>query len=442
MLKKKQFVIGLLCWLFTSPMQADAITLSGFFEPKDKAAAYIAVLGNIGQKNILGEGKVIDGAFKISIQAPLPEGSYKLVFGMQEKVYFYWVHTGKNQYHLVFKNELNKWRMECTSSEEHSYITKYTKQQDSLLAPMGILYSFMANYPEKKTKLFEDVHAVLLDKIETFKKFRASKIAKAPKYSQEILKQTQIYLYNPLWEERTLEQNFESTFFDAVPKEDSNFYKKPFLGDKLEQFFSATLEDKIQPEAEKYAKIKKKVLLCLEKLATHPQKNYYYNLMIRYFSNAQYPYILPFIDNVIDPTKMITNEDVLFYEFRKSQSTLLGKVAPKIATATGENFLEQTTSTQKIVVFIGGNTPFSQQGLSQLYEKTKTQANVQVYAILLTDNPESRQNFKALFPNWLHFETTKEVIEPIAKAYSLYYTPTLFILDNNNVISKEQLMFE
>jgi hypothetical protein len=282
----------------------------------------------------------------------------------------------------------------------------------------------------------------LNSKIKAFKQGSMAAQATAPPYSKEVIKQTELFLYEPTLANEALEASFEQSFWDNVPMNDSLFYKKPFFTDKLEQFFGAYLEDKAMREGEKYEKIKKRLLFSIAQLAQHPQKNYYYNIMVRFFANGQYPYVIPVIDKAINPSKMLSPEDVKYYDYRKEQVSLWGKKAPAIATKTITNFLDQESASKKILVIVGSNTPFSQQGLALLHAKTKEQKDTKVYAVLLTDNAESVQNFKNLFPSWLHHNVANEEANQLAKTYALYYSPTVFLLDRNNVILQEMPLYE
>ena len=431
----------LIGFILFQPVTAQEITITGAFEPKDMAAAYVAVLGNIGQKNVLAESKVSDGKFSMSLPQDTPQGVYKLVLGMQDKVYFYWLHTGQNSYELVFKNSQNQWRMECLSSKAHEYLTNYIQQEDSLMQALSVLYFFTTNYPEKKEKLFTEAQTVLEQKIKNYKEFRTNAIAKAPMYCNDVLTQNQVFIYNPLWDNATLEQNYEATFYDNIPVKDSTYYKKPFFGDKLEQFFSPIIEDKIMSEEEKYINIKKRVLLTIKRLENNPQRNKFYNIMVRYFVNVQYPQIIPTIDTFLDINYLLTPEDRKAYLYRMTQKELIHSKSPPILSESNQ-IIDFVNQEKNYLVFVGNNTPFSTAVLQQLNMATQNKHNAQVTAILFTDNVESIQNFKNLFPSWKVYPQVGKTAEETIKKYSLSYVPTIFELNKDNIILKIVNPFE
>ena len=309
----------LISFIYFQQATAQEISITGAFEPKDMAAAYVAVLGNMGQKNVLAESKVSEGKFSMSLPQDTPPGVYKLALGMQEKVYFYWLHTGQSSYELVFKYQKNKWYIEGKNNKEYDYLNKTIIKEDSLMVAIGVLYYTIANYPEKKSKLIADAKTLLDTKTKEFQDFKNTALIKAPLLVKEVLNQNNIYFYDPTWDNETIEKKAAIVFWDNVPQNDTSYYKKPFFGDKLDQYFGSYNEDKIMPEQEKYLKIQNKVSQIIEKFAQHPQKNQLYNLMVRYFFSIQYPQICQVIDPFLDKNKLLSPDDVKGFEYRMAQ---------------------------------------------------------------------------------------------------------------------------
>ncbi len=180
-------------------------------------------------------------------------------------------------------------------------------------------------------------------------------------------------------------------FYDNIPVKDSTYYKKPFFGDRLEQFFSPIIEDKIMSEEEKYINIKKRVLLTIKRLENNPQRNKFYNIMVRYFVNVQYPQIIPTIDTFLDINYLLTPEDRKAYLYRMTQKELIHSKSPPILSESNQ-IIDFVNQEKNYLVFVGNNTPFSTAVLQQLNMATQNKNNEQVTAILFTDNAESIQN--------------------------------------------------
>ena len=421
---------------------AQEITITGAFEPKDMAAAYVAVLGNMGQKNVLAESKVSEGKFSMSLPQDTPQGVYKLALGMQDKVYFYWLHTGQSSYELVFKYQKNKWYIEGKNNKEYDYLNKTIIKEDSLMVAIGVLYYTIGNYPEKKSKFITDAKTLLDTKTKEFQDFRNTALIKAPLLVKEVLNQNNIYFYDPTWDNETIEKKTAIVFWDNVPQNDTSYYKKPFFGDKLDQYFGSYNEDKIMPEQEKYLKIQNKVSQIIEKFAQHPQKNQLYNLMVRYFFSIQYPQICQVIDPFLDKNKLLSPDDVKGFEYRMAQKELINQKAPSILNATTNEALTINTKEKNYLVFVGDNTPFSSAVLQQLKTETQNNDAIQVTAILFSDNAESIQNFKTQFPTWNIQTQVAKTAEETIKKYKLSYVPTVFEIDKNNTIVKIVKPFE
>lgn len=418
--------------------QGDSIVITGEFTPKDMSAAYIAVVGNLGQKNFLGESKVDNGIFTIHLPANTPQGIYKLAFSMQEKVYFYWIHEGEKKYHLIFKNENSRWSVESQTGNSHRYLSDYWVKEEALLAPIRVLYFFTAQYTEKSSKLYKDALKSLNKKKDEWEIFHKNAVLKAPQYAKEVLSETKLYLYDPTWDNQEIENDFDATFWKNTPFNDSGYYQKPFFTDKLQQFFTIYIEDKIMSESEKYDRIKKRLRLTLDKLTPYENRTSYYNLMVRFFANSQYLYLVDDIDAEIQAEKMLTEEDKTFFAFRNDHRKLLQSEAPEILDSEQKNFLNSASATQKIVVFVANNTPFSQQWLAQLKEYAEKQQDTKVYAVMFTDDAQSEsvQHFKGLFPTWLHHAVVAKDIQVMAEKYKLSYVPVALLLDKNNKITR------
>ena len=94
------------------------------------------------------------------------------------------------------------------------------------------------------------------------------------------------------------------------------------------------------------------------------------------------------------------------------------------------------------MVFVGENSPFSFSTLQQLKKDTHNRKDITVSAVLFSDNAESKQNFKALFPDWNQYAIGLAYINPIVQNYKLTYSPTIYVLNENNVIIKKKEPFE
>ena len=120
-MKKHFFYLLVASIIFTSIGQEIKlpITFSGTFIPKDRAAAYVVVYGNIGQEGILAEAKVTEGNFTMQLPDSLAYGVYKLGFGMQEKPNLYLTHQPQVKTNeATIENKNNQWTLSSTTGSE------------------------------------------------------------------------------------------------------------------------------------------------------------------------------------------------------------------------------------------------------------------------------------------------------------------------------------
>ena len=436
------FVVSL---TFTSMAQETKppITFSGTFIPKDRAAASVVVYGNAGQVGVLAKAKVTEGAFSMQLPDSLAYGVYKLGFGMQEKTNLYLIHQPQvKTYIATIENKDNQWTFSSTTGSEHTYLTKYWHQQQKRLEPIRLLYYFEQNYPLKEERIYKSNRKALKEKINAFNKFRDAAISKAPKYSKELLQQNKLILHDPNWSTKEREDYFHKTLWGRVPQNDSTYYKKPYFLDKIDQVFGTIIDDGKGSEKEKLLDIMAKLTDLISYLKDDTYQTKYYNLMIHYFANKQYPYVLSHIDSYVNSAELLSPNDSLSYAFRQAQQLLIGQKAAAIIDTKGQNIFNAITK-ETVLVFVGGNTPISLEILQQLNSDVATQQNTAVVAVLLGGTNESLQNFKALFPNWAHYIVEDaEQIQKIVDAYKLIFAPTLFILDVERTIKKQLALFE
>lgn len=419
--------------------QDTGINITGTFSPKDRSAAYISVLGNTNSKDpVIAQAKVTDGKFTLQLPKNLPIGVYKFGFASQDTYTFYFVHDGETTYHIDFENKNNAWRFNSNTGKNHSYLSTYWKQKDSLILPIQVLYYFAQNYPEKTTNIYNKNAKVLSTKIKQFKAFRKKAITAAPVFAKEILTHNKLLFHNPQWDAKTIEDNFIKTLWESVPKNDTLFYNKPYFFTKLEATFDNLLDakGKTKPELEKYEILKDRLAWLLQNLAQYPDKHKYYNLCIRYFSSKGYPYLLELIDTYVDKNQLLTENEKLGYEYRTKQQLLVEQIAPKIPTQDTPNFLDTVNAKYKRLVFVAGNTPFSFELLTKLKKDTTTKTDTKVVAVLLIEDKASVQKFKNLYPNWEICGLDKDTINTVAERYNLFYVPSVFTLDSENRILK------
>lgn len=444
MIIKKLGCWVLCCWVFMLPLAAQEISLSGIFEPQDRSPAYISVLGTTKQNKLIAEAKVIQGAFTMSIPQDLPYGVYKLGFSTKDKMQFYWVHDGEKNYYLQFTYHNNDWHFVSTTGKAHTYLSKYWQQNDSLMIGISSLYNFLQTYPHKTEFIYKTASTILDQKITAFKNIEDKAITNAPEYANEVLAQNKIIFYNPAWDEDSIKANYFEELWRSIPINDTLYYNKPFFLDKLTSTFQTLIEDKTKPEIEKYQEIKGQLEWLLPRFSNYAIKQKYYNLCLRYFANNNYPYVLNLIDQYINLQEpLLLEQDTNGFLYRKSQQDLLGKPAPPIISQNNSNALDNLEASASVLVFVGGNSPYSFQLLNQLQEDVAhSTVYKKVIAVLLTEDEESIANFKNRFATWEVVSITNESVNGLVKSYNLIYAPTIFILDKNKNIEKILAPFE
>ena len=116
--------------------------------------------------------------------------------------------------------------------------------------------------------------------------------------------------------------------------------------------------------------------------------------------------------------------------------------APQLPTENNLNILTTILPEKTVLVFIAGNTTFSSQLLNQLQQDTSAMPQINVIAILLTEDKQSVQNFKSIYPQWTVYTPKVEDIQKVIETYKLVYAPTIYILDKDRVIEKVLTQFE
>lgn len=419
--------------------QEDSILIEGTMNPSEHAAAYVAILGNLNQEPILAQSIVKNGAFRIMLSPHIPLGIYKIGFAMQEKVNFYFVHEGLKKYTLDFVHKNTKWFFESNTGNAHRCIASYWKKEDTMLQPVASLYQFVGTYPFKNAILYKDAIQDIDYQLKKYYFFRDSYLRNIPKEAYEILTNTKPMIFPPLWNEKDITDSICNAFGKDIPDNDTNYYKKPFFSDKLNNFFSSILEDKQLDEESRFKKIKEKISCAVQNIQNLSHKDIYYNLMIRFFYNANYPFLVEVLDMQISDSKnLLSDTDKKYYDYRMAHYKMIKN---KKFNYTKLDSLIPKGKKDKLLLFVGTYNEPSFKWLQKIKTELEN-SKMQVYTVLFDESAESIQNFKSKFPTWKCIELGNENNIELIENLKLVFTPTVHHLDGNNLFIKEYSLFD
>lgn len=134
----------------------------------------------------------------------------------------------------------------------------------------------------------------------------------------------------------------------------------------------------------------------------------------------------------------------LFEQYRKMK---IGNTAPDILL-NGTNFIEkhlsEISSQYKLIVFGASWCPTCREEIPKLkehYHHWEKKYNLEVVYISLDEHQEEHQSFSSKFP-WKVSCDLKGWDSPAANDFSVFSTPTMYLLDNHNIILLKPIGFE
>ncbi|MBN2745779.1 MAG: redoxin domain-containing protein [Bacteroidales bacterium] len=171
--------------------------------------------------------------------------------------------------------------------------------------------------------------------------------------------------------------------------------------------------------------------------------NYCINLFVREFDNTIWEEVFIYAVENYYRSSSLRNSSMSRYYYDKVEFVRKlkpGHPAPEFSIPDSNGTLYTLKSIKgkaKVLIFYSGDCPHCEQampGLIELYNQYKI-SDVAFVGIALDDElnvwKESLQ--KQNIP-WLSLSDLKGLISPAAEAYNIWMTPTIYILDENNVI--------
>jgi peroxiredoxin len=234
--------------------------------------------------------------------------------------------------------------------------------------------------------------------------------------------------------------------FRTMDYTDERLYKSGLLGDAIEAHFWL-IENSGRSLDSVYAAMNYSIDLMIENLIADESKfnaitDYLFKLLERRSLFTSSEYLAVKVLNELS----CTLDEKLASQLESYRAMKKGNIAPDISFAAGffapgyapeaqPKSLSDLNSTYSLIVFGARWCPACPGELSQissLYHKWK-QYGVEVVFISLDENQESFESFASNFP-FISSCDFQKWNSPAAKAYHVFATPTMYLLDNNRKI--------
>lgn len=412
-----------LIWMSSVHLYA-GISVTGAFAPADRSPAYISVLSDTG---IVLEAPIQQGHYHLDLPSSLSQGIYRLAFSTQDKMRFYFIHTGQSSYVIDFVNQDGQWFQVSNSSIEHRYLSQFFLRQDTVLKPLRSLYGFVGSYPEKSSSLYQMALKAIDNKREVYEQFYLQGLSIAPRYTQAILKANKLEIYPVSWTQDSIDDFHEQSYWNQSFLKDTGYYRSPFFIERLDDLFSPYLDQTgvfaNLPEKEKYYQVKKRIKQCLSQWKKSKSFDRYASVVIRYLLNKGYPYLLRYIDSTVSSDGMIAPVDRVQLAYRQAGDSIRKKMSLSELFCTNDIVKD----TPNIVLYVGSPTPYGRSVLSQIDSVSKRDAR-RVRCILVQYDTESLQNLRSKYPHWSFSTMDGKEIQQWIERHHMYYLPLVYDL--------------
>ncbi len=227
-------------------------------------------------------------------------------------------------------------------------------------------------------------------------------------------------------------------YFDYLDFSDTRFLNTKVLHSMISDYI------KIFANPANTANYKAIIDFVLEKAKVNNDiYNYCISLFVRNFDNTIWEEVFIYtVENYYRSSDLRTSSMSRYYfekvEFVKKLKP--GHPAPEfsLSDTNGVVFsLKEIKAKAKVIIFYSGDCPHCEQampGLIEIYNQYKI-SDVAFVGIALDDEMDIwKASLRKQSIPWLSLSDLKGLVSPAAEAYNIWMTPTIYILDENNII--------
>lgn len=398
------------------------------------------------EQKALVQAQIISDTFALELPANLATGVYKLLFlggqDRKEEVLFILEDDASN---LVMELDFSEDQLEVSfyNSPENEVWYSYRKKEQETVQKHEVLFSFLANYPEKNSKLVALAKKEIQNERIVINKHRMSFLENnAGSLAALIVENQPYFFYDPLTPRSvSRKKEFESYWSEINATEpkliNSHVYSEHIIRyiryylDQAEDFEPRVLEDNLKRSIDK---------IIQEFSGNEETQAFAFEFLMKGFQEIGQERVLQYLEESYAHIADQCLDDIgkAEYEERMEGYAKLkkGKPAPEINFSFDQKLSEISADTT-ILVFWSTECPHCLRMIPKVDEWATHQDNIKVVGVSLDTNFEQFSKVAESLPNIMHHADGLGWNAPAVKDYYISGTPTLFVLDaKKDIIDK------
>jgi thiol-disulfide isomerase/thioredoxin len=429
------WVLLLICCAYLSPLAAQH-TISGHFTPPEDFKWIIAYELTPTSQRYVDDTAVNEGKFTLSIPDNAVPGTYRLVYGIPQDIYFIDIlYNGKEDIAFDFSWEDG---VSFTFSKENRVYKEYQ------LAMAGIEDQIIEFYNANNTdadfflKMIKTQDSIQNTFETASKGLLAASFIKANRpYIPQSYQPFPAYL-----------QHKKDHFFDHIPIENTMLQASSFLTDKVTAYTFSALSPELKTATEVNQAIKENMDIVQAQLKKVPHElstQIYYQLWQVAQSSGLFDVADHVFNTYLSKMALTSGNEALIDEITTATRLRLGSPAPEIVwenNGTKKSLSELSGADTYLLIFWSSTCSHCLQELPLLYGVLQRYPQVKVVAIGLEDSFENWQRTIAQFPTFEHTMSLDKWESSYAKTYAIQKTPTYFVLDREKKIKAKPESYE
>ncbi len=427
MLKKIVFFVSFITITFTAQAQN---VINGNFIPKDKYSWVMLYQIKSNKQVYIANSQIKDGAFSIPIPLSKEKGIMRLVYSTDNGKYIDFIYDQKSVSFTCNPDKMKN-TIHFKDSEENNLYFNYLRDSEELqIKADSLQVSYLKNAERSVAKSYRKTVKKLSKIQDKYERKSEGMIAnhfiKAQKkyYSKKVIENPQVSL-----------NSIKEHFFDYIDFSDEYLKNSALIPQKiLEYVFHINSSDDVEVQNKIY---KKSCLDILEKVEKDmlAKRNMLEFLLINFSKIKNIPTVDFLTGEYKKLQKGIQNTSFL-KEIEDKMRLAIGKKAPNFYWGDNDknSLYQQPKNKNYILVFWSTSCPHCLDEIPKLYEYTKNNKDITVFAIALENDDLGFKHYSEKFPKWTHILSLDKWKNNIAQLYEIHSTPTYYIFDENKRI--------
>jgi len=379
------------------------------------------------------------GKYEFSHTTNLPTGIYNLRSGKKNAFIILNENEKKIELSLCFNNPIQT--MKVTRSTENAVYYDFMRVNEGLWKAIGALESAVVRYPAH-----EEFFDTLAQKYHRLQRERLAMIEDVQRlypdlYSAKIVSTYRTPFLNAYWNKAIRNKVMKEDFFLQIDMSDTMLLRSDVYIEKAVRYMELYMD----PDAS-YSVLQQELTTAMDKiLAVCSVNKKIFRFMFEYLTSvaAEYHFngiLEHFSENWMNTDCNDPSESRLQTRIKGFQKLTTGIKAPSFSVRDRDGnvlTLESIPTEYVLIIFYVSTCSHCRQLMPKIIEKRRNlpENTLEIIAVSIDENLEDWERYISTNDfEWINVRETKGWDGSVATSYSIFSTPTLFLLDKNRKI--------